>query len=362
MGDPRKTASRRAGWRVGTLAEESFRNLVARRSKLGGLAGLAVVCGVVTAMAGAADVRALRTETTDLIDAGWSSIEVSTRDPDISGAAISAASCRALAALPGVERVGGWEFIRLEPGIPGVNGEVALIDHTFFTIDGMTADPAGRSSGFAGQFAAELTGRSLLANGDHLIAASPLPTIPGVFPLQSSLTLVGTPESGLVTRCVAVVSDGAASDATLLALQAGVRSVRGDVVARWLGPRPPRTPAEGFAGRSSSWIPSTVGLLLGIAWSFVLRSRSSERATYLLAGSSRTEVAVLLQLEALLIAGFAWSSCVTAAIALDRWAQLAPTPDRIQPAVALAAGFLVATNVIGLMFVRSPIFDLVKDR
>jgi len=284
-----------SAWRAHAIVRESVRNLLPPRGALG--AGLLLSIAVGIALGGVLASRASELlERARADESTWQPVVmISAVDPISSDEVhIARSSCDGLQDDPRVLRSGlvvtepPDEIVQLGPAtrVVAVSGSIVAWGGSA-TLVGAELDPPGGSEVIRGRRLGRLHAEPLALQPDRLGLNSAV-----VVPLDVAIS--DGPVCAVVLRPFVPPADTGAS------LQARLSVVGPPVAARADAASDVRS---AYLGRVERFLPSLVGIVLGILSLGVAASRRSHLASYLLCGSARGDVVAILLVEQALVSG-----------------------------------------------------------
>lgn len=348
------------GWRPSALAHEATENIVSSGSRLAMYALLCVASGVGLASVATADAARFTNELRVLEANGWTTAVVASSASGQETDEIDADSCAALATVDGVEHSGGVRYVPAQSIAQLGSGAVtvALVDWRF-------TGEVGDSLAYLGSKVATETGypsnvRLVTVSGSGSVyRAAEMPAELEAFSFGSTIAIPSNFFKNDVPGCLIWLSPWAVGELNP-ALGAAVSSKSGEITVASLHSET-FNPLSRHLNRSSRWLPLVAGAALGLVYILLVRSRSSELASYRLAGTSRLECVTLLQMEQLVVSGVFFASAMVGLFAFRNFAGR----DAIYswPYIGLGAIVLYFASVPGwLLAVRRPVMDMAKDR
>lgn len=310
------------GWRLPLLAREALQSVRTSR-RLRPLLVVAVLVGPALAAVAGVEAIGLDRDRAALDEAGARVIVLagSAEQP----VTIDRASCEGLAKLPGVERAGALlastrtAVLPLGPAVAVVPTSPSLLPELTFADSVVGADLVSRAE------------RVERLDTGVVLTAAPGANQPEGIPLDRALAVPIAESVREIDRCIVVVDQGAPLP-TVAGAALGALTVSGPLPVATPVLAQPLDATEQFLQRPTRWLPLAVGIIAGLATIALGATRLSEFAAYRLSGTRPKELAAILGLESLALAGVAAVSGVAAALLLSPW---------LVSGVTTAAGSLV---------------------
>lgn len=353
-------------WRLGDLVAEAQANVAAPGARQRAPLVLAVLFGVVLAVAVSSEERAFTAEVARLSKAGYFTYQIVSLDPKNSNFRVDGRTCRQLGDRPGVLRssiliegepswiaqIGrtvptAWLDYRW-PDVSDTAVEMTKVDRSsnpsLWLGPSLGVDPETRflqvSDGGGARWARDSTEPAALG-------------VAGTAIWSTNLDLMWGP------RCLLQFAPGPSNRRTLSSFLSSVDTRGGPGVIRPLMAEQVSDPFESFENRWSRQLPLVVGCLFGAVLALLLIARSSEIGTYRVSGTRRTDMAAILFGEFALVLGAMFASGIAAL------ATVTLAGGGIVSAGSIASSALAAlapsSFAMVILLLRNP-NDLLKDR
>lgn len=353
-------------WALSHLMREAIRNVLNIHARLFPVFLAAILLGAGHVALAAYQGRALDNDLSALSAQGRGVVELSVvppvsslEDENLIPPGIDRSTCEALGSVAGVQRAGLLGDDEEMVSLPQVGSRIpmrtasatlipALLNHDL-VVGSALAETAGRSTALTTLTTTD--GQALSAIVDTNLGPE----------VASTLAVFRTldPAVQSAERCMVVLDPRAVAAEVAPVLASSINAtgapVRANVVLTET-----TSITDIYLHRVERFLPLLLGILGGLVVTVLIRVRSSELATYRLAGSSPRSMAVLLGLEATLLAG--------AFLAASSLAILVLTEPLTSPAATMlwswsGAGvwLLVALAGAAPMLRRTP-SDMAKDR
>lgn len=343
-------------WRPALLAREAARNVLDPGSRHVALTAAALVLGVGLSTLLAGEWQAFLADLDDLRSQGRNVVVITPAETG-GPAAISVESCSGLAQLNGVLRAGSArdagsvDFVQLGPSTPIVEVSLDLLPSLRTTAAVVGASLAS----YPGPLDLGVTGTDTTLSA---VVAAPEPS--GMAGLNSSVA-VPLPSTATATdTCIVELSRFADVTSMSADLLASVDVSGGEVAATPLL-RESYDVVAAYRARPARAVPLILGTLGGLAAIALTLARGSELAAYRLSGTSRADLAALLSLEQVLVAGALVASASLGLAAHTLTGSVVQVDDVLWTAAAGLVWIVVAAAGSALVLRRSPA-DLARDR
>jgi hypothetical protein len=331
------------------LAQEAWRNVVARKSRLYLPLALGIALATGVGLVVRADENRLRGTVASLQRGGWNVAEFSTANDRGS---IAPQSCERLVDRGAIERAGVVEYGPVYARVPYtvVSPELIGMQDDLRDWGGPIAFVDGSSN---------VDGRLLRLDGDSIYMGRTGATLPEAMGIGSSIVVPGRAH-GPINRCYAVILPRFRNLIDLRTLQSALVATDATLQARFLLDDPNGDVFERFRSRPTRWAPGASVIVMSAVLAVVLRARASEIGTYVVSGFGRMPIVVISMIESSLVLATHLALLAVTFVVLGVEAHVASAAISIAALGVVAGLGLCAAQAVWML--RTPVFDLLKDR